>query len=163
MIVQEKEFIDVRFTRTLTVVAIAAVALLALACGGNDDGAGGGAADAGVREIHLRMTDQIRFDPAEIQVEAGVPVRLVIDNSEAASIHDFSVKAISVKDVSHEGEADVGHIGMNSADDYDLHLALESGTDGVLEFTPTEAGEYEFMCTVTGHAQAGMTGTLIVV
>ena len=152
-----------RFARTLTVVAIAAVALIALACGGDGGGAGSGEADAGVREIHLRMTDQIRFDPAEIEVEAGVPVRLVIDNSEAASIHDFSVKAIPVMDVNHKGEADMGHMGMDSSDDYDLHLALESGTDGVLEFTPTEAGEYVFMCTVTGHAAAGMTGTLIVV
>lgn len=152
-----------RFTRTLTVVAIAAVVLIALACGGDDGGTGDGDGDSGVREIRLRMTDQIRFEPAEIQVEAGVPVRLVIDNSEAASIHDFSVKAIPVTDVNHEGEADVGHSGMDSADDYDLHLALESGTDGVLEFTPTEAGEYEFMCTVTGHAEAGMKGTLIVV
>lgn len=152
-----------RFAQTLTVVAIAAVGLVALACGGDDGGTGGGDGDSAVREIHLRMTDQIRFDPAEIEVEAGVPVRLVIDNSEAASIHDFSVKAIPVTDVSHGGEADMGHMGMDSSDDYDLHLALESGTDGVLEFTPTEAGKYEFMCTVTGHAQAGMTGTLIVV
>ncbi len=151
-----------RFTRTFTVVAIAAAVLTVLACGGDGGGSGGGDAGGGVREIHLRMTDQIRFDPAEIKLEAGAPVRLVIDNSEAASIHDFSVKAIPVKDVSHEGEAGMGHMGMNSADDYDLHLALESGADGVLEFTPTEAGEYEFMCAVTGHAQAGMTGTLIV-
>ena len=151
-----------RFTRALMGVAIAAVVLVALACGGDDGGTGGGDANSGVREIHLRMTDQIRFEPAEIQVEAGVPVRLVIDNIETGSIHDFSVMAISVTDVSHEGEADTGHMGMTSADDYDLHLALESGTDGVLEFTPTEAGEYEFMCTVTGHAEAGMTGTLIV-
>jgi len=151
-----------RFAKALTIAAIAAVAVIALACGGNDDGSGDGSANAGVREIHLRMTDQIRFDPAEIQVEAGVPVRLVIDNSEAASIHDFSVKAIPVTDVEHEGEAGMGHMGMSSADDYDLHLALESGTDGVLEFTPTEAGQYEFMCTVTGHAAAGMIGTLIV-
>ena len=69
-----------RLIRTLTVVAIAAVALIALACGGDDGGTGGGDANAGVREIHLRMTDQVRFEPAEIQVEAGVPVRLVIDN-----------------------------------------------------------------------------------
>lgn len=115
-----------------------------------------------MREIHLQMTDLIRFEPAEIQVEAGKPVRLVIDNSEAASIHDFSVMEIPVMDVNHEGESDGGHMGMDSADDYDLHIALESGTDGVLEFTPTEAGRYGFLCTVTGHAQAGMTGTLIV-
>lgn len=151
-----------RFAKTLMVVAIAAVALIALACGGGGDDDAGGGQDAGVREIHLRMTDQIRFEPAEIQLEAGNPVRLVIDNSEAASIHDFSVMEIPVADVSHEGEADGGHMGMGSADEYDLHIALESGSDGVIEFTPTAAGEYEFLCTVTGHAQAGMTGTLIV-
>ena len=149
-----------RFTQTLIVVAIAAVALISLACGGGGDE--NAAPDAGVREVHLRMTDLIRFEPAEIRVEAGQPVRLVIDNSEAASIHDFSVREIPVRDVHHEGEMDGGHMGMDSAHDYDLHIALESGSDGVIEFTPTAAGEYEFLCTVTGHAQAGMTGTLIV-
>jgi uncharacterized cupredoxin-like copper-binding protein len=151
-----------RFAKTLIVVAIAAVALIALACGGGGDDDAGGGQDAGVREIHLRMTDQIRFEPPEIQLEAGRPVRLVIDNSEAASIHDFSVMEIPVADVSHEGEGDGGHMGMDSADEYDLHIALESGSDRVIEFTPTAAGEYEFLCTVTGHAQAGMTGRLIV-
>lgn len=152
-----------RFAKAVIFVGIAAVAVIALACGGGGDDEVGGGQDAGVREIHLRMTDQIRFEPAEIQLEAGQPVRLVIDNGEAASIHDFSVMEIPVADVRHEGEADGGHMGMDSADEYDLHLALESGSDGILEFTPMKAGEYEFLCTVTGHAQAGMTGRLIVV
>jgi uncharacterized cupredoxin-like copper-binding protein len=136
--------------------------LIALACGGGGDDDAGGGQDAGVREIHLRMTDLIRFDPAEIQLDAGEPVRLVIDNSEAASIHDFSVMEIPVMDVSHEGEAKAATWAW-TPQMTDLHIALESGADGVIEFTPTAAGQYEFLCTVTGHAQAGMTGTLIVV
>jgi uncharacterized cupredoxin-like copper-binding protein len=149
-------------TRITVVAAVAAILLLAFACGGDDDGSGN-VSDAGVREIPVRMTDQIRFDPAEIRLQAGQPVRLVIDNTEAASIHDFTVKAIPVRDISGEGESsDAGHMGMHSAAEYDLHLALESGTDGVLEFTPTDAGQYEFLCTVTGHAEAGMIGTLVV-
>jgi len=149
-------------TRITVVAAVTAVLLLALACGGNDNGSGN-VGDAGVREIHVRMTDQIRFEPAEIQLQAGQPVRLVIDNTEAASIHDFTVKAIPVQGVIGEGaSSNTGHMGMHSAAEYDLHLALESGADGVLEFTPTEAGQFEFLCTVTGHAEAGMIGTLVV-
>jgi uncharacterized cupredoxin-like copper-binding protein len=31
-----------------------------------------------------------------------------------------------------------------------------------LDFTPTKPGTYEFFCTVAGHKDAGMVGTLIV-
>ena len=149
-------------TRIMVVAATVAVLLVALACGGGDGGAGS-ASESGVREVRVRMTDQIRFEPADIRLQAGQPVRLVIDNTEAASIHDFTVKVIPVQGVIGDGESsDTGHMGMHSAAEYDLHLALESGADGVLEFTPTEAGQYEFLCTVTGHAEAGMIGTLVV-
>jgi uncharacterized cupredoxin-like copper-binding protein len=37
-----------------------------------------------------------------------------------------------------------------------------AGDDGTLSFVPTEAGEYTFYCTVTGHRTLGMEGTLIV-
>lgn len=150
-------------TRIMVVAAMFAVLLVALACGG-DDGGSEDVGDDGVREIQVRMTDELQFEPAEISLEAGQPVRLVIDNGEAASIHDFTVQAIPVMDVTDEGGSfdTGGHMGMDSAEEFDLHLALESGMDGVLEFTPTEAGEYEYLCTVTGHAEAGMTGTMTV-
>jgi uncharacterized cupredoxin-like copper-binding protein len=51
---------------------------------------------------------------------------------------------------------------MDSAVDYDLHVAVEGGEEGILEFTPTKAGEFDVICTVTGHADAGMVGTLVV-
>jgi uncharacterized cupredoxin-like copper-binding protein len=41
-------------------------------------------------------------------------------------------------------------------------VAIAGGESGTLEFTPMEAGEYEFMCSETGHADGGMTGTLVV-
>lgn len=149
-----------RFGIVATGVAVI-VALTAIACGGDSGGGSSGTVgEDGVREITIRMTDAVRFEPESIDLKAGEPVRIIIDNTEAASIHDFTVKEIPVSNVSHEGEAEGGHAGMDAADEYDLHLALESGHDGVLEFTPTEAGEYDFLCTVTGHAEAGMTGTL---
>jgi uncharacterized cupredoxin-like copper-binding protein len=150
-----------KFARTAALLALAILTVVAIACGGDGgDEPSGTVGDDGVREITIRMTDAVRFEPASINLKAGEPVRLVIDNSEAASIHDFTVKEMPVANVNHEGEAEGGHAGMDASDEYDLHLALESGHDGVLEFTPTESGEYEFLCTVTGHFEAGMTGTL---
>ena len=35
-----------------------------------------------------------------------------------------------------------------SAHDYDLHIALESGSDGVIEFTPTQTGFIKFSCSM---------------
>jgi len=142
--------------------ALVTVALIAIACGADGSRTDPGAEES-IREIHIRMTDQLRFEPSEIHLQAGVPVLLVLDNSEAASVHDFTVRSIPVSGVKTGGEdADVGHVGMDNSRDYDLHIALESGQDGVLEFTPTEAGEYEFLCTVPGHATVGMTGKLVV-
>ena len=51
---------------------------------------------------------------------------------------------------------------MDTSSEYDLHVAVDGGASGTLEFTPTAAGEYEFTCTVTGHAEGGMMGTLTV-
>jgi uncharacterized cupredoxin-like copper-binding protein len=44
----------------------------------------------------------------------------------------------------------------------DLHLPVAMGTTSSLEFTPTKPGTYEFECTVPGHKEAGMRGTLVV-
>lgn len=89
-------------------------------------------------------------------------MRISIDNAGEASAHDFTIETIEVENVSSEGGTSTGGHGMDSADEYDLHLALDAGGEGVLEFTPTETGEYEYYCTVFGHADAGMTGTLVV-
>jgi uncharacterized cupredoxin-like copper-binding protein len=43
-----------------------------------------------------------------------------------------------------------------------LHVAAEPGATNRLSFTPTKPGTYEFMCTVAGHKEAGMAGTMVV-
>jgi nitrite reductase (NO-forming) len=48
----------------------------------------------------------------------------------------------------------------------DLHVqtATALSEDSVVEvtFRPTESGSYVYFCTVSGHRQAGMEGTLVV-
>jgi uncharacterized cupredoxin-like copper-binding protein len=43
-----------------------------------------------------------------------------------------------------------------------LHVAAEPGASNHLSFTPTKPGNYQFYCTVPGHKEAGMVGTLVV-
>lgn len=149
----------------LAAAALLAIVVVAAACGDDDDDdAPSGTATAGdVNEITVTMSDELSFDPNEITVKVGQPVRLTVNNSGAA-LHDFTVEEIAVEDVMSEGSQaspTAGH-GMTASAEFALHVPVDGGSTGTLEFTPTEAGEYEFMCTVTGHAEAGMTGMLIV-
>ena len=43
-----------------------------------------------------------------------------------------------------------------------MHMAVANGASGTSEFTPTTPGTFTFFCTVAGHKEAGMTGTLTV-
>ena len=149
--------------KVLVGLAIAGLlaALIAAACGGDDDGGGAG---GGAQEVTVKMTDLVTFQPAEIRVEAGRPVRLTVDNSESASVHDLTVAEMPVMDVLSSGAVGgMGHAGMDAGTEYALHIALDGGGVGTLEFTPTQSGEFVFICTVPGHEGAGMTGKLIVI
>ena len=127
--------------------------LLVAACGGNSE--------ESVTNLSLLATD-IAYDEARLEVPANQAVRLTLENSGALE-HDFSIREISVRDVhATEGEAD-DHATSEDVHELDLHVAaLPGGGRGTLEFTATEPGEYEYYCTVPGHKEAGMLGTLIV-
>jgi uncharacterized cupredoxin-like copper-binding protein len=148
----------------LAATALAITALIAAACGDDDDETTPGDNSSGeVAKISMTMSDDLAFDPAAIEVKAGERVRLNIDNAGTA-LHDFTIEEIAVEDVIAEGGSTAAadeHGGMHMGE-FDLHLALDGGKTGMLEFTPMETGEYQFSCTEVGHADAGMMGTLTV-
>lgn len=109
-----------------------------------------------VQEITLEATD-IHFDHTSFEVQANQPVRLTYVNNGVLE-HDFTIVAIPVKEV--DEHADEGDHAMTT--EPDLHVAPKPGTTGTLEFTPTTPGTYEFFCTVAGHREGGMVGTLVV-
>lgn len=148
----------------LTAGALVIITLIAAACGDDDDEATPGDDSSGdVTEISVTMSDELAFDPADFEIKAGERVRLNIDNGGTA-LHDFTIEEIAAEDVMAEGgstAATGGHGGMDMGE-FDLHLALDGGKSGMLEFTPMEPGEYQFMCSENGHAEGGMMGTLVV-
>lgn len=133
-------------------IAVLMFVLLALvACGGG--------ASAPATEITLEETD-FSFSPDTITVPLGKPVTLTITNGGVVE-HDFGVQKIGVSDVSMGHEEGMSH--DMGAMELDLHVATQPNGVSTITFTPTEAGEYEFFCSVPGHKEAGMMGKLTVI
>lgn len=115
-------------------------------------------APTGPQELTVTAVD-LAYEPETLEVMAGRPVILTMVN-EGAIEHDFSIMEIHVEAVGEVHEEEMEHEmgGM----DPELHFAAHAGETSSLEFTPTEAGSYEFFCSVAGHKEAGMVGTLVV-
>jgi len=90
---------------------------------------------SGARRIEVEATS-FEFDADEITVTAGKDVAIVLTSDDL--LHDFTI------------------------DDIDVHVAADGGETAEGGLRAAEAGEYTFYCTVAGHREAGMEGTLVV-
>lgn len=84
------------------------------------------------------IASEWKFDPAQFTVDAGIPVQLTQLN-KGTTQHDLAIEALGVS----------------------LPL-LDPGKSHIVRFTPTRRGTFEFKCTVPGHAEVGMRGTITV-
>ncbi len=97
--------------------------------------AGPEAARPAVQRVEVLMRE-FKFEPARVEVQAG-RVELVFRN-EGVIPHDFAVPALGVKTE---------------------YIAAKKEQVVVLDLKP---GTYPFECTIGGHKEAGMHGTLVV-
>ncbi|HEY3368184.1 MAG TPA: cupredoxin domain-containing protein [Symbiobacteriaceae bacterium] len=105
----------------------------------------------------VNLTAQnLTYGTKSITVTRGTPVKLVFQNSDS-QLHDFSIDKIPAK--VKEEHSDMHDMGGKKPD---VHVSVDAGKSGEVQFTPTEKGTYTFYCTVAGHKDAGMQGTLIV-
>lgn len=112
------------------------------------------------QEVVVTATD-LAFDTDRLEVTADQPVALTLRNDGALE-HDLSIMHIPVEITDTAEEDEAGHDMSAMEEMPELHVSAMPGTSNSLTFTPTEPGEYIFFCTVTGHQDAGMTGTLVV-
>ncbi len=82
-------------------------------------------------------TVDLAFEPKEFTIAAGTDVTVTITNDGALQ-HDFTI------------------------DDLDIASDLLNGGDSTTVTINAPAGTYEFHCSVPGHKEAGMVGTLTV-
>lgn len=78
-----------------------------------------------------------KFVPNKITVKKGEKTRIVFKNTDG--MHDFRVDELNISTA-----------------------VIRSGEEDFVEFTADKAGQYEFYCSVDGHRQMGMKGTLVV-
>jgi uncharacterized cupredoxin-like copper-binding protein len=111
-----------------------------------------------VTELTLEASD-FKYSVTTLEATAGQPVRLTIVNKGVLE-HDFTIVEIPLADAAQSsgGDQDLGPL----TEKPDLHLSVNPGETGVLEFTPSTPGRYDFHCSVVGHLELGMEGTLIV-
>lgn len=87
----------------------------------------------GAREITVRASS-FSFDPKVISVEPGEDIAVALTSRDG--LHDFTI------------------------DGLDAHVAAEAGMTAIGGFRADKPGRYTFYCSVDGHREAGMEGTL---
>lgn len=92
--------------------------------------------ETGVKVFNVSGAN-FRFDPKTITVKKGDKVRVVFKSLDM--MHDF----------------DITELGVDSP-------VTVAGETSEFEFTATQAGEFEYFCSVGQHRANGMAGTLIV-
>ena len=79
------------------------------------------------------------FDPSQLNVKPGQPVTVNFKN-RGAVVHTFTIP----------------DLGLNTG-------PIQPGSDRTVAFNaPTQAGSHEFLCTIAGHADQGMKGTITI-
>jgi len=95
-------------------------------------------------------------------------VRLIFQN-KGTVLHDFVVADLEAEVIEQQGGSPHHTPDMDAPIAYKqhggppvIHLAVEPSETATITFIPHEVGEYEFYCSVPGHKEAGMSGTLTV-
>lgn len=89
----------------------------------------------GAEEVMVGL-DEFVFTPAEVTVPAGREFNLTAVN-QGALVHDLTLPSLGVS------------------------IVVPPGGRASAGLRALASGSYSFLCTVPGHAEAGMTGTLI--
>lgn len=103
--------------------------------GMDDDHRESSEAAEGAREIEVSASS-FAYDPDEIEVKVGEDLAIVLTSTDI--LHDFTI------------------------DELEAHVAADAGETATGGLRADEPGSYTFYCTVSGHREAGMEGTLVV-
>lgn len=108
--------------------------------------------------IHLGTeAGELKFVPDRLQFTAGQRYKLILDNPSPQK-HYFTAKDFA--DGIWSQKVDAGNVEIKGA----IHeLELRPGAIAQWVFVPLRTGTYELRCSIPGHAEAGMRGTIAIV
>jgi len=163
---------------------LAALALIPIAVHAHDDAhrgmmpgmvhvkaGGGGSADDGhaqavgkpgdpkkvSRTIQVRMSDDMKFAPARVNVKHGETIRFALSNAGRIK-HEMIIG--SMAELKQHAELMRKMPGMEH--DEPNQVSVDPGKSGELVWQFTKAGTVDFACLQPGHFEAGMIGKVSV-
>ena len=159
--------------RRIVVVSIAVMGLAASGCTSDDPGSSEPAAgddsssqsfDFGQpadvadvdRVIDIETSDDLAFDPENVQVEVGEVITFKVTNAGDLP-HEFT---LGPEDVQQEHEDEMAEMNGMEMDGDANAIAVPAGSTSELTWQFPEPGTVLFGCHVTGHYAAGMVGEI---
>jgi uncharacterized cupredoxin-like copper-binding protein len=123
----------------------------------------GGAKEETISQHIIVEANEFSFSPADLTVKAGETVEIEFKNLGSVE-HDFNVEGLPIigEVTAHGDQHKLATTHEHNAAANPVHVLAKKGIMGYLIFTPSQAGEYQIVCTVAGHKEAGMVGKLIV-
>jgi uncharacterized cupredoxin-like copper-binding protein len=108
-----------------------------------------------VKTIELGDTSgKLKFSPDHLAFRAGQRYQLKLTNNSPVK-HYFTAKDFA--DAIWSQKVDAGNVEIKGV----IHeLELRPGTHADWVFIPLRAGTYQLHCTIPGHTEAGMVGTI---
>jgi uncharacterized cupredoxin-like copper-binding protein len=117
------------------------------------------AAQGSVSEVKVSLGNragELQFFPNQLNFVAGQKYKLLLDNPSPMK-HYFTAKDFA--DASWTQKVQAGKVEVKGA----IHeLELKPGGDAEWVFVPMKPGTFELHCSVPGHAEVGMTGTIVI-
>ena len=105
------------------------------------------------RTIEVQTTENLKFEPASMEVTAGETITFVVTN-DTTTAHEFVLGDEAYQDSHGDAMDDMEHEGNA--------VTLDPGATGEVTWTFSEAGEVIYACHVAGHYASGMKGTISV-
>lgn len=100
---------------------------------------------------------ELKFFPDSLTFKSGKRYKLILQN-QSPSKHYFTAKDFA--DAIWSQKVDAGNVEVKGA----IHeLELRPSTQAEWVFIPLRAGQYSLRCTVPGHTEAGMVGTIEII
>ena len=137
--------------KAISLIAVVPLVFGVVACGSDDDGGGS-------TEISATM-EEFEFTPASWSVAANEEITVNLENKGSVE-HEW---VILRPGVTIESEADLPETEEELLADFVYwEDEVEPGDSKTLTFTAPAAGEFQIICAIEDHFDAGMNGTLTV-
>ena len=100
--------------------------------------------------------NELKFFPSNLEFVTGKRYKLLLDNPSLQK-HYFTAKDFA--DASWTQKVEAGKVEVKGT----IHeLELKPGAEAEWIFVPMKPGTYELHCSIKGHTEAGMVGTIAI-